>query len=76
MNKARRGRIEKVANLLEELRGELESVKDEEQSAYINMPESLQGSERGESMQDAIDALDDIDTDFESLIESVNELLQ
>ena len=76
MNKARRGRIEKVANLLEELRGELESVKDEEQSAYNNMPESLQGSERGDSMQDAIDALDDINTDFESLIESVNELLQ
>ena len=75
MNKARRKRIEKVVNLLEELRDELESVKDEEQTAYDNMPESLRESERGESMQEAVDTLDDINTDFENLIENVNGLL-
>ena len=76
MNKARRKRIEKVVNLLEELRDELESVKEDEQSAYDNMPDSLQDSERGDSMQDAIDTLDEINTDFENLIESVNSLLE
>lgn len=37
----------------------LESLRDEEQEAYDNMPEALQYSERGEQMQDAINALED-----------------
>lgn len=39
---------------------DLEMVKDEEQEAYDNLPESLQWGERGDMMQEAIDALDDI----------------
>jgi hypothetical protein len=41
MNKDRRERLQTLYDLLEE-------IIDEEQNAFDNMPETLQGSERGE----------------------------
>ena len=58
MNKARRKRIEDVQSRLEELKQEIDGILAEEQEAYDNMPESLQEGERGEAMQEAIDALE------------------
>ena len=37
----------------------LQEVRDEEEEAYDNLPESLQDGERGDMMQEAIDNLDD-----------------
>ena len=44
----------------EELRDVLEAVRDEEEEAYENLPESIQETEKGEFMQDAISALEDL----------------
>lgn len=51
MNKARRSDIQKIIERLEEIRDDIEAVKDEEEEAYENLPESLQESERGESSE-------------------------
>lgn len=37
----------------------MEEVKDEEQEAYDNLPESFQYGERGEQMQEYIDSMDE-----------------
>lgn len=37
---------------------ELESIKEDEQNAFDNLPESFQNGERGEQMQLAIDSID------------------
>ena len=58
MNKARRKRIQDVQTQLEVLKQEIDSIMAEEQEALENMPESLQESERGEAMQEAIYALE------------------
>ena len=58
MNKARRNRIAGVQSQLEALKQEIDSILEEEQEAYDNMPESLQNGERGEAMQGAIEALE------------------
>lgn len=58
MNKARRNRIADVQSQLEELKQEIDAILAEEQEAYDNMPESLQECERGQAMQEAIDALE------------------
>ena len=58
MNKARRNRIADVQSKLEELKQEIDAILSDEQEAYDNMPESLQNGERGEAMQEAIDALE------------------
>ena len=43
----------------DELRCSLEMIRDEESDAYENLPESIQDGEKGEAMQNAIEALDD-----------------
>lgn len=67
MNKARRKEIARAIELMEQAREILESVMDEEQEAFDNMPESLQSSERGEAMEEYIytleETLEALDTD-------------
>ena len=65
MNKYRRKMIERVQDeirllydKIEDLRSEIDCIKEEEQEAYDNLPESLQYSDRGDAMQQSIDALE------------------
>ena len=58
MNKARRERLESVKSNIEELIAEVIDVMDLEQESLDNLPESLQETERGEAIQDAIDSLE------------------
>lgn len=65
MNKTRRKAIAAQAALIDhilgqlaDIRGELETLRDEEQEAYDNMPESLQAGERGDHSQGAISYLE------------------
>jgi len=89
MNKARRKAISKILSEIEgldindkfeDLRSELETIKDEEEEAYNNLPESMQNGDKGEAMQAAIDSLDnaiqalsDIDEALTTLTGSLDE---
>lgn len=53
MNKDRRKQLEDVKDSLDEIIASLNDIKDEEQDAYDNMPESLQSSDNGSRMTDA-----------------------
>ena len=64
MNNERRERIEAVITSLEEIMDELSMIQEEEQTAYDNLPEGLQESQRGM----------DIEECAEQLQESVDEL--
>lgn len=64
MNNARRKEIEKIIKALGEIDFEsqiekVDSVRDEEQDAFDNMPESLQQGERGSTSEAAIEALEE-----------------
>ncbi len=61
MNKARRKALEEIYNQLEILAGE-------EQEAFDNMPESLQGSERGQRMEEYIDNIETAKGEIENII--------
>lgn len=75
MNAKRRNAINSIINDLidkfEEIKSEaidqLSEIRDEEQEAYDNLPESLQESERGENMQNCIDALEEFMSDLENM---------
>ena len=71
MNNERREKIKKAAGQLDDLKNELETLKDEEQEYYDNMPESLRGGEKGEAAQSAIDNLDSALSELDSAIQSV-----
>lgn len=55
MNRQRRTELKAVLEALEELRSQIEDIYDREEEAYENMPESLQESERGETMSEGMD---------------------
>lgn len=59
MNNKRRKELKEIIELIDEARLRLEIVTDEEEEAYYNLPESLQESERGERMSEAIDLMRD-----------------
>ena len=54
MNKIRINNLKKLDVRLEQLIHEFEKVLNDEQSAFENMPENLQSSERGEVMENLI----------------------
>lgn len=68
MNKARRKELKEAVDLLYKALNIIESVKDEEETAYDNLPESIQYSERGETMQDYIDTMDEAYSEIEDRI--------
>ena len=49
--------------------------KDEEQEAHDNLPDTIQWSEHGETMQNIADALDDAKSYLEDASRSINEAL-
>ena len=53
MNNIRRKQIAAIMEQLEALREEVETLQEEEQEAFDNLPEGIQMSERGESMEEA-----------------------
>jgi flagellar biosynthesis chaperone FliJ len=83
VNKQRRNAIDKltttIADLMtkmEDARDELETLKDEEQEYYDNMPESLQGGEKGERAVEVCDLLDSALSNFDSMRNEIEEAIQ
>lgn len=71
MNKQRRKRITEAMELLQQAQAIIEEVKDEEQDAFDNLPEGLQGSERGEAMEEAISNLEEAYDNMDDIISSL-----
>jgi len=74
MNAKRRKQIEGVVTQLGSIEDsiasvveEIQSIKEDEQEYYDNMPESLQGGEKGEAAQDAISNLEEAESNTENL---------
>lgn len=72
MNAKRRKEIEKLSAQIEEIKMAIDSLHDDEQEAYDNLPDSLQEAERGQKMESAIEALDYASDDLQ---ECLNHLL-
>ena len=74
MNKERRKKLSKVIDKLAEIKEMLEEVKDEEEEAFDNLPDGLQYSEKGQTMEGYIEMIEEavghID-DAESVIEEI-----
>lgn len=74
MNKQRRKMIAEVVERIEAAKGDLETIRDEEQDAFGNMPEGLQGSLRGEAMEESIESLDNAVGAIEDALEYLEEV--
>lgn len=73
MNKQRRKDLLYVAESLQEALDRLSEVRDEEQEAFDNMPESLQYGSRGGAMQEAIDTMDEWESEIDEIKSRIEE---
>ena len=71
MNQDRRNKITKVIDTIEANKSLLQSVLDDEQFAFDNMPENLQGSTRGMDSEESISIMEEA---IEKIEEALDEL--
>lgn len=81
MNKTRRAELRKIIKRIDALKEslkecvtDLEAVRDDEQEAFDNSPESVQGSERGASMEAAITGIEDLISEISEFAEDSTEV--
>ena len=82
MNKQRREKIRQLKTQidliktdLKKVSGELSSILNEEQNAFDNMPEGLQGSYRGMCSEDAIDNMEEANEKLDEVIELLGDIV-
>ena len=75
MNKIRRKTLEQISAKLDEARCLLEEVMEDEQDAFDSMPENLQGSERGEQMEEYIYTMQEGVDNLEELVSNLEEII-
>jgi hypothetical protein len=82
MNDTRRRRISELKtqidfanNYLKEASKKLSSILSEEQDAFDNMPEGLQGSYRGMCSEDAIDNMEEASEKLDEAIELLDDIM-
>jgi len=73
MNAERRKQLKKLLDTVEEVKTTLETLKDEEQDYYDNMPESLQGGEKVDKVQMAIDVMESAGNSLEEVVSYIEE---
>jgi hypothetical protein len=72
MNKVRRKALDDIKARIEGLKEELDFLKEEEEMAFDNLPESLQGSDRGEKMEEYIQKIADAVSSLEDAVDYLN----
>lgn len=73
--------MDELSTVLETVKEALQDVLNEEQEAYDNLPEGLQESDRGQQMQEYIDALEGVvdslgELDIEDLYGTIEEIAE
>lgn len=71
MNNNRRKKISEVIKMIDTTKNYLETILEEEEECFDNIPENLQYSARGEDSQDAIDNMNEA---LEKLSDSIDYL--
>lgn len=74
MNKQRRKELAKASELISQAQAIIESVKEEEENAHDNLPESIQYGEKGEQMEEYIDTLDEAYGMCDDLMSMIDEI--
>lgn len=73
MNKARRKELQELYDIISETKAHLEILHDEEEEYRDNIPENLQGSERYEKSEAAMEAIDSAVSSLEETLEYIEE---
>lgn len=75
MNAERRKILADIIASFDSHRDRLEEVRDIEQEAFDNLPENLQQAEKGETMENAVQILDEQVQMIDDIIANLQELI-
>jgi prefoldin subunit 5 len=82
MNKERRKALSDLRSTLEGIKGDIDtardtlsSLKEEEGDYKDNMPESMQGGEKGDAADSAVSALEDADSELDTAMTTIDEAI-
>ena len=76
MNKIRRKQLQEIIDRIEDLKSDLEALKEEEEEYRDNMPENLQSSERYELADEACNNLNYAFDDLEDAVSYIEEAIE
>ena len=76
MNQKRRSEIAVAIANIQSAKSDVESILLDEQTCLDNMPENLEGSERYENIENAVDRLDEAVDALQEAIESLEEAMR
>jgi hypothetical protein len=76
MNGARREEIRRVVTLIEEAKGILEGVLDQQQDDFDKMPKDVQNDEEGQRAEEVVDALEQAATCCDNAVSACEEVLR
>ena len=74
MNKQRRQQLAEASALLAQAQEIIESVKNDEQEAHDNLPDSIQYGEKGQQMEEYIGTLDEAYGQCEEVLSVIDEI--
>ncbi len=75
MNQDRRKRIRAIIDELGGIKEKIDLLMEEEQTAYDNIPEGLQSTEKSEKVEQNADDLGDVSSDIDNMIETLQGML-
>lgn len=76
MNNQRRKQLDEVIAKIEEATSLLETLRDEEQESFDNMPEGLQQGDRGQATEASASALDEAVNALDEVLSQIKEAQQ
>lgn len=68
MNNKRRKELDELYEQVEDLKFKLDTIREDEETYKDNIPENLQGSERYETAEEAVEALDNAVDEFDEIL--------
>jgi prefoldin subunit 5 len=61
---------------IEDLKNDVEAIRDEEEEKYDNLPEGLQESEMGETLQEVYDKLGSIASSLDMIVDDLGSVAE
>ena len=75
MNEARRKELREIMHNMEEANRALGNVITDEEEALDAIPENLQGTDRYQNSEEAVDLMSDAQSSIEDAIEAIDDVL-
>lgn len=75
MNIKTRRELEKVIEIINDLKDIVSNIQEDEQSKFDNLPEGLQDSETGMNLEEAANTLEEVLGNFDEVVDNIETVI-